>query len=123
MFWTQGAKVSEESLAPPKPCFATVQLSFAPVQADFGALGPKDLLHPLLATLGTFEVLGSCSRHSGSQPFRRVRPLRAHLTLQEKPSPRSSLGGRFGYFLFFLLGGGGRGSPGDGEGGGGRFFD
>ena len=38
------------------PCFAPVQLSFAPVQEDFGALGPKDLLHPLLTTLGTFEV-------------------------------------------------------------------
>ena len=69
MFWTQGAKVSQESFAPPKPCFAPVQLSFAPVQEDFGALGPKDLLHPLLTTLGTFEVSGSCSRTFGSQDY------------------------------------------------------
>ena len=67
MFWPQGAKVSQESFAPPKPCFAPVQLSFAPVREDFAALGPKDLLHPLLTTLGTFEVSGSCSRHLGSQ--------------------------------------------------------
>ena len=58
MFWTRGAKVSQESFAPPKPCFAPVQLSFAPVQGDLGALGPKDLLHPLLTTWGTFEVSG-----------------------------------------------------------------
>ena len=67
MFRTQGAKVSQESFAPPKPCFAPVQLSFVPVQEDFGALGPKDLLHPLTTTLGTFEVSGPCSRHPGSQ--------------------------------------------------------
>ena len=30
--------------------------------------GPEDLLHPLLTTLGTLEVLGPCSRHPGSQP-------------------------------------------------------
>ena len=28
----------------------------------FGTLGLKDLLHPLLTTLGTFEVSGPCSR-------------------------------------------------------------
>ena len=67
MFWTQGANVSQRSFAPPKPCFAPVQLSFAPVQEDFGALGPKDLLHPLLTTLGTFEVSGPRSRTFGSQ--------------------------------------------------------
>ena len=44
-----------------------MQPSFAPVQEDFGALGPKDLFHPLLTTLGIFEVSGPCSRHSGSQ--------------------------------------------------------
>ena len=67
MFRTQGAKVSQESFAPSKPCFAPVQLSFAPVQEDFGALRPKDFLHPLLTTSGTFEVSGPCSRQSGSQ--------------------------------------------------------
>ena len=55
MFWTQGAKVSQKSFAPPKPCFAPVQLSFAPVQEVFNALGPKDLLHPLLTTFGNFH--------------------------------------------------------------------
>ena len=34
---------------------------------DLCSLGPKHLLHPLLTTLGTFEVSGPCSRHSGSQ--------------------------------------------------------
>ena len=34
---------------------------------DLWSLGPKHLLHPLLTTLGTFEVSGPCSRHSGSQ--------------------------------------------------------
>ena len=50
------------------PVLHRVQLSFAPVQEDFGALGPKHLLHPLLTTLGTFEVSGPCSRTFGSQP-------------------------------------------------------
>ena len=67
VFWAQRAKVSQESFAPPKPCFAPVQLSFAPVPEDFGALGPKDLLHPPPTTLSTFEVLGPCSRHLGTQ--------------------------------------------------------
>ena len=66
MFWTQGAKVPQESFAPPKPCFAPVRLSFAPMQEAFGTLGPRDLLHPLLTTLGTFEVSGPCSRTFGS---------------------------------------------------------
>ena len=54
VFWTQGAKVSQESFALPKPCFAPVQLSFAPVQEALGALDPKDLLHPLLTTFENF---------------------------------------------------------------------
>ena len=58
MFWTQGAKVSQESFAPPQPRFAPVQLSFAPVQEAFGALGPKDLLYSLLTNLGTSDVSG-----------------------------------------------------------------
>ena len=37
------------------------------MQEDFGAIGPKHLLHPLLTTLGIFEGSGPCSRHSGSQ--------------------------------------------------------
>ena len=61
---------TQESFARRKPCFALAQLSFAPVQEGFGALGPKDLLHPLLTTLGTFEVSGPCSRHPGWQLHR-----------------------------------------------------
>ena len=40
-----------------------------PVQQPFGLHAPKHLLHPLLSTLGTFEVSNpcSCSWHSGSQ--------------------------------------------------------
>ena len=34
---------------------------------DLCSLGPKHLLHPLLTTLGTFQVSGPCSRHSGPQ--------------------------------------------------------
>ena len=47
-----------------------MQLSFAPVQEALGALDPKGLLHPLLTTLGTFEVSGACSRTFGSQSLR-----------------------------------------------------
>ena len=36
--------------------------------------------------------------------------------------PNKDLGGRFGYFLFFLLGGGGRGRAMHQEGGGVRFL-
>ena len=57
----------ESLLHHPKPCFAPVQLSFAPMQEAFGALGPKDLLHPLLTTFGNFEVSGRCSRTFESQ--------------------------------------------------------
>ena len=48
-----------ESFAPPKPCFAPVQLSFAPVQEVCGALGPKDLLHPVLTTFRNFPFSGT----------------------------------------------------------------
>ena len=34
---------------------------------DLWSLGPKQLLRPLLTTLGTFEASGPCGRHSGSQ--------------------------------------------------------
>ena len=52
--WTEGAKVSRESLAPSETCFEPVQPYFAPVQEAFRSLGPKDLLHPLLTTFGDF---------------------------------------------------------------------
>ena len=46
VFWTQGAKVSEKSFAPPKTAFALVQNGVALVQKALCSLGPKDLLHP-----------------------------------------------------------------------------
>ena len=58
-FWAQGAKVSQESLAPPKPSFAPVQPHFAPVQEASCSRGPKDLLHPLLTTFGDFPFSGN----------------------------------------------------------------
>ena len=58
-FWTQGAKVTQESFAPPKPSFAPVRNEVAPVQEAFCLLGPKDLLHPLLTTFGDLLFLGS----------------------------------------------------------------
>ena len=69
MFWTHGAKVSQESFAPPKPCFAPVQPFFAPVQEDFGTLGPKHLLHPLLTTFGKFPVSGPLPEPWGRKPW------------------------------------------------------
>ena len=52
VFWTQGAKVSKKSFAPPKTAFAPVQNAVAPVQEQLCSLGPKDLLHPPLSTFG-----------------------------------------------------------------------
>ena len=54
VFWTQGAKVSQESLAPSETCFAQVQPDFAPVQEAFRSLGPNDLLHLLVTTFESF---------------------------------------------------------------------
>ena len=59
LFWAQGAKVSQESFAPPKPSFAPVQPHFAPVQEASCSRGPKDLLHPLLTTFGNFHFSGT----------------------------------------------------------------
>ena len=55
------------------------------MQEDFAALGPKDLLHPLLTTLGTFEVSGPCSRHSGSQQQDTKESLNQRGTYQKNP--------------------------------------
>ena len=55
----QGAKVTRESFAPPKPSFAPVRNGVAPVQEAFCSLGPQDLLHPLLTTFGDFLFSGS----------------------------------------------------------------
>ena len=60
VFWPPGEMVSRESLAPEHPCFAPAQQAFAPH-------AQKQLLHPLLTTLSSFEVSDPCSRHSGSQ--------------------------------------------------------
>ena len=42
----QGAKVSQESFAPPKPSFAPVQPHFAPVKVASCSRCPKDLFAP-----------------------------------------------------------------------------
>ena len=63
MFWLDGERVTQESLTPLQP-------SFAPEQQGFGPNTPKHLLHPLLTTLGNFEVSGLCSRHLWSQLIR-----------------------------------------------------
>ena len=54
VFWTQGAKVSEKSFAPPETAFAPVQNGVAPVQEALCSLGPTDLLHPPRSTFGNF---------------------------------------------------------------------
>ena len=58
VFWTQGAKVTQASFAPPKPSFAPVRNGVAPVQEAFRSLGPKGLLHPLLTTFGDCLFFG-----------------------------------------------------------------
>ena len=45
-----------------RECLAPV-----PMQQAFGPHAPKHLLHPLLTSVGTFEVPDPCSRHSWSQ--------------------------------------------------------
>ena len=74
-FEPKGAKVSQESFAPSEtrfapsetrfapvqPHFAPVQPHFAPVQPHFRSLGSKDLLHPLLTTLGSLPELSGCN--------------------------------------------------------------
>ena len=58
VLWTQGAKVSQEFLAPSENCFAPVQPQFAP--KHLCSLGPKHLLHPLLATFENFLFSNPC---------------------------------------------------------------
>ena len=66
VFWTQGAKVlllwCKRELHRCKTGFRWCKR----LLGDLCSLGPKHLLHPLLTILGTFEVSGPCSRHSGS---------------------------------------------------------
>ena len=52
--------------------FCTGATLFCTSARGLCSLGPKDLLHPLLTTFGTFEVSDPCSRHSGSQPYSKV---------------------------------------------------
>ena len=58
VFWTQGAKVSEKSLAPVQNPFCTGAKAVLGGAKDFFgdlcSLGPKDLLHPPLSTFGNF---------------------------------------------------------------------
>ena len=67
VFWTQGAKVSKKSFAPPKTAFAPVQNVVAPVQEALCSLGPKDLLHPPLSTFGNF-TFRSIQGGPGTEP-------------------------------------------------------
>ena len=46
VFWTQGAKVSQESFAPPKTSFALMQPHLAPVQEVFLRAGSKRPFEP-----------------------------------------------------------------------------
>ena len=71
--WTQGAKVSQGSLAPSETCFAPVQPYFAPVQEAFCSLGPRDVLHPLVTTLGNFLFSTPSPRRLGLQHERKIR--------------------------------------------------
>ena len=69
VFWTQGAKVLLHWC---KRELHRCQTGFGwckKLLGDLCPLGPRHLLHPLLTTLGTFEVSGPCSRHSGSQAW------------------------------------------------------
>ena len=57
--------------------FCTSATLFAPVQQAFGPHTPKHLLHPLLRTLGNFEVSGPYSRHSGTQSLSFIKGILA----------------------------------------------
>ena len=83
MFWTQGAKVSQESFAPPKPCFAPVQLLVAPVQVAFGTLGPKHFLHPLSTTFGKFLFSGPLPGPWGRNPIIQPEAWLVHVKVRE----------------------------------------
>ena len=48
--------------------FCTSATLFCASEAGLWPTCTKHLLHPLLTTLGNFEISGPCSRHLGSQP-------------------------------------------------------
>ena len=52
VFWPEGPRVSQKSLAPVQTRFAPVQPHVAPVQRAFCSYFRKDLLRPLQSTLG-----------------------------------------------------------------------
>ena len=61
-----------------------MQLCFAPVPEAFGALGPKDLLHPLLTTFGNFTIFGPSPRTFPEGP-------ETHLDAARQKLPRYNL--------------------------------
>ena len=52
---------------------------------DLCTLAPKHLWHPFRTTLGTFEVSGPCSRHSGSQESKNSQNPQKKKTLHRFP--------------------------------------
>ena len=67
VLWTQGAKVSQESFAPPKPSFPPVQPHFRTSARGFCWLEPKDLLHHLLNHFRNCPLFGQFPRSAASQ--------------------------------------------------------
>ena len=55
VFWTQGAEVSQESIAPPKTSSAPVQEA---ISHQCKRLLARWVLHPLLTTFGNFSCVG-----------------------------------------------------------------
>ena len=101
---------SEKPVAPVQKRVALVQNRAALVQETLGRPFlqlAKHLLHPLLTTLGNFEVLGLCSRQSGVARLVYL-PLRPKLL--QKIFTKSSLeaitiGDKIiTYRVFFVLG-------------------
>ena len=62
VFWTQGAKVSQEFLTPCATLFRTGATPGCAGARGFRSLGSKDLLHPLLNTFGDFPFFRPLSQ-------------------------------------------------------------